>query len=892
MNLTHSQLAEPENPYQAGLSVGATSAFVGRTAILEKVNRLMVSRQNVVVLFGQRRIGKTSILMELRERLRLFGAETLLFDLSGKSSKLLDDIVALLCSDLCKLLNIPAPESIHADFFKDVWLPEVLSNLEPEKRIVFLFDEFEALPADQHRNESHPFYSYIKELIEQQDPRLFFILTVGRNALDINKVSQGVFKGAVHIEVSLLSERETHELVAFSETNGTLQWSEEARNQVYKLTNGHPYLTQRLCSNIWEECYSSEYGSLVREHRVIEAVSETLKDSLHMFDWLWDGLTPVGRVIAAALASQSRHTITTSELQKALFESGVEELGFELFSATKLLQDLGLVEVVPSTDVNDKNYRFRVELLRRWIKYNKELPTVQLELERRDDNAELHYKLALRKYQEILKSSEEQPDNRSYRTPIRHLQDALESNQNHGRAIELLAIIYASVGRLGEAQELFARFARLRPEQGRPKLVRILLERASKTQGGEEKYQLLQQAYSLSPKSPKYRHDLRRNAREEYQRQLALNEHRLAFRFAQLTDDSELVADAEKRYISARIDRKIAEIRNFVRAGHLKDAREQLDLLNGEYPAEERLKEVRSHVSRLEKQEQLYKQAVQCHGRNEREKALVLLLEVAKRGLDYRDVLERIESMSAKHSQRRRKQIATLACLFLGGVVSGWLINASINSPDSSSFTFATSVTAGSSGKNPVALEDGVETPPESGAAPTESETATTGPETASTESETTSTGPEAASTESRQPVELTAGPGLGTRTVRTSDGPDSKSGSPAARTTRPPTRTATTGVGEKPSEPRLPTTLSREDVLKTLAKDLRGLSYCGVPHLATVSMVLTITSKGVVSGGRITGTYGEDDDIADCILAKAKKIRMPNSRKGVTSLKLNFQSK
>ncbi len=51
------------NPYVVGNSVGDSPAFVGRVDILmEVLNILRHQQQNTILLFGQRRIGKTSVL--------------------------------------------------------------------------------------------------------------------------------------------------------------------------------------------------------------------------------------------------------------------------------------------------------------------------------------------------------------------------------------------------------------------------------------------------------------------------------------------------------------------------------------------------------------------------------------------------------------------------------------------------------------------------------------------------------------------------------------------------------------------------------------------------------------------------------------------------------------
>ena len=60
----------PRNPYIAGKALGDPRGFFGREDVFRLVETVLSSPdQNSVVLFGQRRIGKTSILLNLRSRL-------------------------------------------------------------------------------------------------------------------------------------------------------------------------------------------------------------------------------------------------------------------------------------------------------------------------------------------------------------------------------------------------------------------------------------------------------------------------------------------------------------------------------------------------------------------------------------------------------------------------------------------------------------------------------------------------------------------------------------------------------------------------------------------------------------------------------------------------------
>lgn len=69
-----------QNPYIAGNPVGGGEAFIGRADVLRDVARILSNPQHSgVMLYGQRRTGKTSVLLELGANLPIY------FDLQDKA---------------------------------------------------------------------------------------------------------------------------------------------------------------------------------------------------------------------------------------------------------------------------------------------------------------------------------------------------------------------------------------------------------------------------------------------------------------------------------------------------------------------------------------------------------------------------------------------------------------------------------------------------------------------------------------------------------------------------------------------------------------------------------------------------------------------------------------
>ncbi len=118
------------NPYIAGNPVGGGEAFIGRADVLRDVLRVLKSpNENGMVLYGQRRIGKTSVLQELAASLLQKGPYApVYFDLQDKAALSLDNVLHQLAEQILDKLEIPRPDNLNDDFpiaFQKEFLPYV-----------------------------------------------------------------------------------------------------------------------------------------------------------------------------------------------------------------------------------------------------------------------------------------------------------------------------------------------------------------------------------------------------------------------------------------------------------------------------------------------------------------------------------------------------------------------------------------------------------------------------------------------------------------------------------------------------------------------------------------------------------------------------------------------
>lgn len=292
------------NPYIAGNPVGGEKAFVGRIDIIREATRLLATaRDNAILLYGQRRIGKTSILQELAQQLPHHGPyHPVYFDLQDKAARPLPEVLQALARCISYTLSVPDPEAIdftQDDAFARKFLPPILNDaIPPDASLVLLLDEFDVLDNPQEKQAGVTFFPYLRQLMALDRRRLQFVFVIGRKPEDL-KNSLSLFKGVRSKRISLLKPADAEKLIRLAEGNETLRWTDEAVAEVYRLTNGHPYLTQQLCQLIWDNAYEadSETPPTVAEADVQAAISDTLASSVSALEWLWSGLGASERVV-------------------------------------------------------------------------------------------------------------------------------------------------------------------------------------------------------------------------------------------------------------------------------------------------------------------------------------------------------------------------------------------------------------------------------------------------------------------------------------------------------------------------------------------------------------------------------------------------------------------
>ena len=368
------------NPYIMGPPVTGT-AFYGRQEVFRFVRETLATlQQNVIVLYGQRRIGKTSILLQLPEHLREDGFHSIYFDLQGKEALNLSEILYGLAIEIAKELTIPYPrwaDLSDTDYFQSRFLRTVRKKLE-DKRLVLLFDEFDMLSQEEASSSDAAaitLFPYLQELVNNE-PFLAFVFVVGRRVDELPTRFHAIFKRARFMFISVLKPENAMALIT-QPAKGQLEYPPEAIDAILDLTSGHPYFTQVVCHELFNHLHPPE-RKLVTPQDVTDVLDGVMERGAGGFTWFWEGLPHAEQFILSAIAELTRvgGVATGMQISQLLQQYRIWLLGIELSNAPKRLVEWEMLK-----EREAGSYQFAIELVRRWVLQTHPLEKVKQEIE-------------------------------------------------------------------------------------------------------------------------------------------------------------------------------------------------------------------------------------------------------------------------------------------------------------------------------------------------------------------------------------------------------------------------------------------------------------------------------------------------------------------------------
>lgn len=391
------------------------SVFYGRDELIGKISRQIATHGNVVLLEGNRRAGKTSILKHLEGRsaipdwlavyASLQGAEGAAKVVGVPTAEVFREIARSIAAALNKLdIDVPLPngqiltagkpalgvaracregigaESPFTDFRE--YLELVLAVLEPVGLgLVLMLDEFDKLQEGIDNGVTSPQVPENIRFLIQTYPRFSAILTGSRRLKRLREEYWSALYGlGTSIPVTAL-DMESARKVVTEPVRDQLAFSQEAIERVIEVTARQPYLMQCLCNRVFDYAVQTKSRSITA-NVVNNAAHGLVRDNEH-FASLWDyaRLGPqTGRyrrqlilLLCAQSFKQGTHT-GFGTLHEQLAQVGVDVEDEPLDADLSYLRELELIDF--SGEIGDGEYRLAIPLMADWIEQQQDADVV------------------------------------------------------------------------------------------------------------------------------------------------------------------------------------------------------------------------------------------------------------------------------------------------------------------------------------------------------------------------------------------------------------------------------------------------------------------------------------------------------------------------------------
>lgn len=362
-------------PYVTGTPLKTDDVFVGRDDVFAfiKENLLGTHQNNVIILHGQRRTGKTSVLYRLGQVM----SDThygVLIDMQGKPARGELDFLYAIADDIAFVLeehgieaNLP-PRSEFAESPEFYFRARFLRGLYPKlngKNLLLMFDEFEELQRRVEDGHLKPeIFQFLRNLM-QHESQVDFVFSGTHKLEELGATYWSVlFNIAAYKPITFLSPQEVRRLIVEPIANYHAEYDPIAVDRIVTVTAGHPYFTQLVLHEmiVFHNEVQRSYLTVTDVGQVLERIVE--RGEAH-FKYIWAESSPEEQIVLRGLTELliNAETVNTTDLRDFLSKRG--QLSADQWA--KALTNLESRDILTRQNVNSQLYRFKVDLIRLWI---------------------------------------------------------------------------------------------------------------------------------------------------------------------------------------------------------------------------------------------------------------------------------------------------------------------------------------------------------------------------------------------------------------------------------------------------------------------------------------------------------------------------------------------
>jgi hypothetical protein len=375
----------PVNPYIAGSPVTGAEMFYGRDDVFAFIRRNLIGqhRDSPILLYGQRRTGKTSVLYQLHRQLgpgyRCIFIDLHGLDLTGMGNFLLD-IANSISRGLQRehQLTVPVPDeeiflANPRSVFEIAFLDAVWSALG-EDHLVLMIDEAVRLDEEVKAGRiERGIFDYLRHLM-QHHAQLNFVFSLGSSMEEMRKEYAFLFSVSLYHRISFLETAAARDLI-IEPVREYYQVAPEAVTKIIRITSGHPYYTQLVCHCLFDQ-WSRSPKPVMTDADVDAVLSDAIELGSPNLTYVWEDSTPEEQAVMAGMAAAMHGEACSVTLDDAQQSWQAVDVLLPAREGTRALHSLAGREIVAGS----KDYSFTIDLQRLWLEKHRRLDWAKEEL--------------------------------------------------------------------------------------------------------------------------------------------------------------------------------------------------------------------------------------------------------------------------------------------------------------------------------------------------------------------------------------------------------------------------------------------------------------------------------------------------------------------------------
>jgi outer membrane protein assembly factor BamB len=378
------------NPYSTGTPIHDDEMFYGREEDLKALqdNLARTAAQTVLLLYGQRRTGKTTLLLHLANTSALGEHIPILVDMQRESynidiTKFLHNIAYYIAQAMhSKGYAMPFPEmeafAKNATFRFEIFLDEAEKRLHGRK-VIILIDEFEVLEEQIKKGKLEgEILGYLRGIM-QAHPGVNFLLSGTHQIDELASENWSVFFNvARQYRLSRLSTQGATSLIT-KPVEKYIEFAPHTVDKIRQLTADQPYLIHLICRALVDHC-NEQRKVYVTLNDINIVLHEAMLTCASHFDWLWHQFSyevKVALAVIAELGKDEGRWLPYAEIEEAY---QAYHLPFErerLQASIKFLKKSDVVDTeakgISGREFMNVRVRIPIGLLRMWMLKEKPL---------------------------------------------------------------------------------------------------------------------------------------------------------------------------------------------------------------------------------------------------------------------------------------------------------------------------------------------------------------------------------------------------------------------------------------------------------------------------------------------------------------------------------------